>query len=301
MAIHFEYDIHKDIQFVSHKYLLNMGAKINPKKCYLYQFLLINHKKITPTPRKISFSSKFKIPKKHFQGFINLLLKAQTGGNINPYLSKSLLKGGFEDQFFNDFQIYHLHLGLQYSNSFAERTGDLAFAFITLNEIFFIDVLQHNEDLLWYRQELLRTIHRERPELIQNFRLNNVIPTQIINDEDRKKLRSAHINTPIIIGDCCYMSPGMGITSAGTSGEVSHQQNNVENSIDRDLIYLKDRITTQLSPDTSGVFQINLTDFHGSLYQPNSYFDIQVEGKNIAKAAFTLETDNIRNFRLTPI
>lgn len=301
MAIRFEYDIHKDIQSVSHKYLLNMGARINHKKCYLYQFLLINYKKINSTPRKISFSSKFKIPQKHIQGFINLLLKVQTGGNINPYLSKSLLKGGVEDQFFNDFQIYHLHLGLQFNNSFAKRTGDLAFAFITLNEIFFIDILHHDEDLIWYRQELLRTIHHERPELIQNFRIDNVIPTQTINNEDRKKLRSARINTPIIIEDCCYMSPGMGITSAGTSAEVSYQQNNVENSINKDLIYLKDRITTQLPPDIKDIFQINLTDFHGSLYQPNSYFDIQAGGKNIAKAAFILEKDNTRNFRLTSV
>lgn len=87
-----------------------------------------------------------------------LIQKLQNSEKITPYLSRKINDKEYNDMLFNDWGIYHLHLGTSFeSDGFVKRTKNVLFLTKNRNEIYLIDVLPHgNGNLPWTKKVCLK-------------------------------------------------------------------------------------------------------------------------------------------------
>lgn len=192
----------------------------NPPYC---QYLNYLSKLISTKPRAVSQSSKFNIDDANIDGFNNLKSDIVQGKDINPYLSKLINVAKKSDGMLDHFGCKHFHLGNELENNgvFVERTGPLAIGFVTDSEVFFIDVKTHTkdqDDTLWYEQDIVETIHQERPDLISRFKLEGFkdITPKFDTPEQIKAMRDINVNTHIVIDNTTAYAPmNLGNTLGG--------------------------------------------------------------------------------------
>jgi hypothetical protein len=162
-----------------------------------------------PQPRKIFFAKTFNCPK-HLERDFNVLLEKITNGDkIRPYLSKNIKKNGYIDYALDDFGVLHFHFK-------PARTGELAFAWITQGEVFFVDVQNHGKAYpnVWFNTNFVQIIHDNWPELIARYKLP--FESDKIDSNARKNFRKNGVNSHITVSDgSSYMSPGGGFVSGG--------------------------------------------------------------------------------------
>ena len=135
------------------------------------------------------------------------------GQNVTRFLSKFVDKLTFSDGLLWDFGMHHFHL------SFVKRSDYLLFAIITQEDAFFVDARPHpkRRDLIeWVRQDLLRIVHSNWPELIKSKVLRGVKGT-VLTDQQKKELRRKKANQAAQIGGNAIAPLGGGTTAAGSS------------------------------------------------------------------------------------
>lgn len=193
---------------------------------------------IEPEKRKIFAAKEFPatLPKSVVNGLNMLMRKMKAGHDINGYQSKGIIKSNDvgnknkakrTDLLWADWGVHHLHITdipLSRNNFFSARKcsdGEnwLLFCFFLDGQAFFIDIKKHDfEDF-----SLLEKISRNWPAYMERFELKGYQGGEQTNTPSAaeiKALRTAGINSMILIDGKAFTSPTGGITSAATSGGV---------------------------------------------------------------------------------
>ena len=105
-----------------------------------------------------------------------------------------------------------------YETEGLQATAYLLFAIVTEENAYFVDVRRHprDGDLGWVRQDLLRIVHSNWPQLLEAKVLRGVNAPDL-TDSEKQELRRKNINNATQIGDNAIAPIGGGITAAGTS------------------------------------------------------------------------------------
>lgn len=225
-----EYEIKMDfygdwISFLKNQ-LQNAGYKINTnasQEDISIQYFNLLKRRVTPVLRSVLISNEFKCPSKCKAGLEIVKEKIEKGQDITPFLSTGLKKMEYDDGLLNDWGIHHLHLGTTMRNDgFVQRTGPVLFVRFDEEYAYFINVMDHGRGHEpWFKQELVRIIHRNWPKSIEQFRLKEVLGlSNPITDKDIKTLRGHTLTFIEPEKGVVYMPPGMGCATSGTSIEV---------------------------------------------------------------------------------
>lgn len=199
-----------------------LGLNLDPLAPAYMQLSNYLSKKIKATPRKVTVSKKFKIPADYLVGYKNLLNKIKIGQDINLYLSKGIENPIFSDRFLDDYGCVHFHLGSTLENGYVKRTGPVALAFVTDQEIFFIETKFHGKDYpyTWTDKSVLEILHEEKPHFIARNKVSTLkeISPSISNAETIKNLRSNGYGFGVTLNDgTVYMPSKFGPVSVKTS------------------------------------------------------------------------------------
>lgn len=184
----------------------------------LHAYCSYSHRLIEKRPRTIHKAETFVCPEEVKEGLDWLESKIEQGGSLTPHLNKTIQKDKLDGLLY-DWGIHHLHLGSKFETTgFVERTEPVLFAVFRPNDVYFVDVRDHEG---WSDKELLEIINRNWPELLSIYRMTDVKPETTFTEEDITSLRKAGVNTFHELSDGnSYLSMGGGITTAGTSQEA---------------------------------------------------------------------------------
>ena len=202
------------------------------------RYLEMLNRRIVPTPRRVHFSEEIhdslgdlrrKADMEQREkaadawGALFLIRHLLTEGkNVNGFLSEWI---GFatgersRDGLLWDFGMHHFHLNKKVETSgFVKRSGYLLFAIITQEHAYFVDVRSHRDpqNLGWDRQELLKTVHSNWPELIDANILQGVKGT-VLTDEEKHELRRKNANHVAEISGNAIAPIGGGTAADGSS------------------------------------------------------------------------------------
>lgn len=197
--------------------------KFDPKAPAYMQLSNYLSKLIKKKPRSVTTSKNFNVPDEHLIGYQNLVKRIESGEDINIYLSKGVNKLMFSDRFLDDYGCVHFHLGERLDGKYIERTGPVALAFVTDDEIFFIETKPHGKDFpyTWSNKSVLEILHRERPHFIIRNKVTTLtdISPKISNEKEIKDLRDKDIIAFAVTLDdgSVYMPAKFGPVTIGSS------------------------------------------------------------------------------------
>ena len=193
-------------------------SKLKSDEDVLHAYCSYSHRLIEKRPRTIHKADTFVCPKEVKEELDWLESKIKQGKSLIPHLNTAIQKDKLDGLLY-DWGIHHLHLGLKLETTgFVERTGPVLFAVFRPNDVYFVDVRDHEG---WSDKELLEIINRNWPELLSIYRMTDVKPEATFTEEDIISLRKAGVNTCHELSDGnSYLSMGGGITTAGTSQEA---------------------------------------------------------------------------------
>ena len=192
-------------------------------------------------PRKIHKADTFVCPEDVKNGLAWLESKIEKGESVNAHLNGATKKNKLDGLLF-DWGIQHLHLGEKLvAPGYVERTGNVLFAIFKPDDVYFIDIRDHEG---WSDKALLDSVNRNWPELLSCYKIDGKSeynPTS----SDITQLRKKGVNAMIELSDGnSYVSMGGGITTAGTSMnatrtyiELIRMLNGVESQINKNARY----------------------------------------------------------------
>ena len=165
--------------------------------------------------RRILKSKDFQCSPQHHRALIQIERIIYDGGDLTPYLSKKIKDLNDRDDMLDDWRIHHLHLGTSIeSDGFIKRSGPLLHCICNDRHAYFIAILPHGS---WSRQDLVRTVHENWPELLERYRLFGVSGDKISN-ENVKTLRKKRFNYCIeMIDGTVYGLMGGGMSLGGSN------------------------------------------------------------------------------------
>ena len=161
------------------------------------------------------------------------------GGSVTGFLSKnvdSLISG---DGLLWDYGMHHFHLSREVEESgFVKRSDYLLFAIVTKEDTYFVDVRLHPQhgDLGWVRQDLLRIVYLNWPELVEPKVLQGVKATTL-TDEEKQELRSKNCNSIAQLGDNAIAPIGGGMMADGSSSSCQWWALKLMHEIKRHQLY----------------------------------------------------------------
>jgi hypothetical protein len=197
-------------------------------------------------PRTLYVSDTFQCPREHQPGWDLIQQKVKEGQDLTPHLSKLIAKPEETDPMLNDWGVYHLHLGTEIQNGFANRTGPLLFARVTSEHFYAIGVFSHGA---WTESEVVETVHRNWPESVARWVMQSV-QGERLTDAERAALRKNHVNTFFLTKDDTTYGPLGGGTVASGHNISSVIQMDVEHDLleclERRLVEITDEVMPEL-------------------------------------------------------
>jgi len=187
------------------------------EKHLIYTYSALRERIIPIKPRKISYVKDFNRIPEYEDGLVFLEKKILSGENLLPHMSRQIFDTSSKDGLLYDFGIQHLHLGLKPDPKhlkLIEGREKVLYCVVDDENVYFLVIDNHGH---WGDIELVRLIKNNFPHLIKPFELNIHSLSAHLTEEERIKLRKNGINTPIEVDGKCYMSPGWGVNTAGTS------------------------------------------------------------------------------------
>lgn len=189
------------------------------------------HRMVPRVPRIVHKAS-YVVAPEVVAGVKALLKAVEAGGDLRPYMSRSIEKAPFNDDMLNDFGIHHFHLGTEphpKDPEFKKRSGPLLFAMVNDHDFYCIGCFEHGD---WSEKRLLDIIHENWPDLISSSAINdpsdgNQKPSVLemkleFTTADIKYLRKTNVNVLTKRPDgTIHVGPGGGLTCAGASTKVS--------------------------------------------------------------------------------
>lgn len=166
---------------------------------------------------KVVHSKEFQCPKDYKKALGKLTRKFEMGEDVNPFLSTRRDKTDMKDSLLYDWGIYHLHLTNRYNeNGRPKRSDYLLFVCHDKEQMYFIQIYRHHPNP-FVKEELLKIIVHNWPELLSTFCMDDVHLIEPITDEDRALLRRNGALSLVEIDGKVYFPPGGGYTSDGSS------------------------------------------------------------------------------------
>lgn len=147
----------------------------------------------------------------------------ESGKNVNGFLSKGIEYATgrrSKDGLLWDFGMHHLHLSMELTQSgFVERSDYLLFVIVTDESAYFVDVRPHRDPqgLVWVRQDLLKIVESNWPELIEPNVLKGILPGTPVSDDERKALRKSNMVSAMEVNGAVAVPLGGGTTMDGSS------------------------------------------------------------------------------------
>lgn len=238
-------EIHQALNEWANKELSSKNIKFADKNEFI-QYLNYTNKLISHKPRIVSFSKSFEVSDGNKQGLGFLVEKLKNGQNVNAHLSKLTGNAKHIDYLLDGYGVKHFHLGISEKDNFVERTGELALAFITQEEAFFITSKEHGDET-WYGKDVLEIIHKERPDLIKHAKVKGVCGTEpkITSVEDIKLCRQNQLSIAIELDDrTVYFQNDLGTSLAGYSSTHIFEENRLCITI---MNYINEEIIPSIS------------------------------------------------------
>jgi hypothetical protein len=145
----------------------------------------------------------------------------EAGLSVLPFLSKSICDAdpSRSDGLLWDYGMHHFHLSRNFDDQeFVPRSGYLLFAIVAESDVYFVDVRPHQdrEGLQWIRQDLLKIVHVNWPEITCSRELRGCTGSKI-TDLQKKELRRKHINSATELGGKAIAPIGLGTMGDGHS------------------------------------------------------------------------------------
>ena len=198
----------------------------------LHCWVNVQLKLIPPMPRKVELSPR--IPSSldaircsadrevARQSLDTICKRARAGDDLNPYLSRSVVKEDYTDAMFADWGVYHLHLNeIAEGEYFAARADYWLFAIFPGGRALLIDIRRH-DTTEFLQRDLLEIINSTWPEVLVGHRLVAITGQtgDTASSETIRMFREAGINAVQTIGSHVYAPPGGGLTTRRTSMRV---------------------------------------------------------------------------------
>ncbi|OAA84682.1 hypothetical protein [Clostridium ljungdahlii] len=177
-----------------------------------------------------------KLDKKYINALLKFKNNFENGIDMNGHLSANIYYADLfsnkdnkiynksRDYLLDDWGIYHIHLNEKdagnekqmHGKTNGNRSKYLLFVKVTNNEVYFIDILYHNEKNVFSRMELVETLDRNWHFLLEN----NLQPKTFVpklNDKEINDKRKKGDYLLYNINGKTYIPIGGGLTSAGTN------------------------------------------------------------------------------------
>lgn len=211
-------DLQIDLQDNAYNYLMNAGYKDADYERALLQVSNLNHRILDPHPRQIHYSKEFNdtLPKGYEEALHVFETCVITGKNLQPFMSKTTLRAGYNDDALNTLGIYHFHLSIRPGdNGFVARNKYLILAVSTDSDFYMLKIADHNTD--WeYDRDVYNIIFNNWPGLLNRLKLNG-LTVEPLSAEEYKSARKARANVLLCINGQAYMGIGRGVVGDGSS------------------------------------------------------------------------------------
>lgn len=188
-----------------------------------YQYFNLLKRLISVRPRNIIKSKEFSCPPEYALALRDFEKDIKDGKNLNRYLSDSIRNPSVSDDLLNDWNIVHFHLSRRFrTDGFVKRSNYQVFAWVTDDCAYLIQIYPHKADNLYCRQEMIRIIENNWPQLLESHKLKGVVSlSEIFSDEAYSQIRKAHVTSFVQTGENkVYGLIGGGYMSDGSSGEA---------------------------------------------------------------------------------
>ena len=173
---------------------------------------------IPARPRRLITNTSLVCPHEVLQGWMKLQQEVKSGADLTPRLSSKIENTDYNDGILNDFGLHHFHLGtvadVKHPKQ-VQRTSIILLACVSLSEFYPIDFVPHkhwgDETIL---EKAIESFHRQ----FDRYSVKGLSDsTSTCDNENIVKFRNDGVNYIHKIGKKLYFSPGMGVTTAGTS------------------------------------------------------------------------------------
>lgn len=230
----------------------------------LIDFLNLKMKLIKPVQRQVYKSDRFgklQIPYETLLALISIDKKIRNGEDITFHMSKQVLNPSYNDLLLNTWVIQHIHISRtkkNKSNKFYDRSDFLLFAIFSENAAYFLDIQNHKAVNVFSKQNYLKIIDENWPELLDDYDINkNGDKTRAFDytDQEIREITKKGYSIGLInIGDRTISCPGIGITTSGHNIQIVRQADHLFNFLHKTNIEIKenqDYIISQLKITTS--------------------------------------------------
>ena len=167
------------------------------------------------------------------------------GQCVVQYLSRSVNDARTKDRLLWDFAMHHFHLHDQLEpDGFLKRSDYLLFAIVGDEDVYFVDVRKHHDpqNLLWVRQELLKIVDSNWPDLTDAYVLLGVQGDQL-RDEQKGTLRAKSVNHVTSLRGRAIMPLGYGMALDGSSILGRYWADKLIHEIEAHKSWLSDHLT----------------------------------------------------------
>ncbi|MXZ60764.1 MAG: hypothetical protein F4228_01645 [Acidobacteria bacterium] len=217
-------------------------------------YLEMLNRRIDPRPRRVHFSEQMseslgrlrreadtnpqKEASEAWSAVFQIRYMMARGENVNAFLTKRIDSATgirSRDGMLWDFGMHHFHLGVRSDRSgLVERSPYLLFAVVAEEDAYFVDVGPHPtpENLGWVRQELLRIVRANWPEVIEPWTLHGT-KGDVLTDQERARLRDKNANVATDLDGRSVAPLGGGVTAAGSSILCRRLADELMHEIDR--------------------------------------------------------------------
>lgn len=227
-------DLVSDLQTSTYERLVKAGYKNVSLERAVYQYFNVQKRMVECKPRKIHKSKEFMCPELYQVALSDFEDKVKCGDSLMPFLSDKLLDASYSDGMLNDWNIYHFHLTKRFKeNGWARRSDYELFAYVMDTDMYFIQIYEHKDPLLYWKRDIIRIVYDNWPELLEKFRLKEVCGlSEKFGDEEYKQLREAHISTLVELNENqVFGMIGGGYMSDGSSLEALRLSDNWHNRL----------------------------------------------------------------------
>ena len=307
-----EINLRDDFDEICYHALRRAGYKDASREKAVYQYYNLCKRSVDMRPRKVVYSREFECPESYRLALEEFEERVRKGRSLKPFMSDKHRELNYDDLLLNDWNVYHFHLSRQYKADGSVKRSDYEiFAYITDEVMYMIQIYHHRTKDLYSRQEIMRILHDNWPELLEPFRFQDAIELkETYSDHQLGQIRQSHAMTLLQIRKGqIYGMIGGGYASNGYSGEAlrkvdfwhrccdAFQQAFIENADkigkmifhDKEIADMRigllgitnaDNVTV-IEMNSSYIIKLNIKDGNGRVYSQQAYFEeITQKGHN---------------------
>ena len=158
-----------DAENILKEELKRLGIK--PHGDVVESFFYYQYRRISNERKNIFISDDFVCPKGYEDKFNKFCYEVKTGNNLLEYMS-TFVKKSYHDYLFDDWRIYHFHLGEITNNCQVERSDFLIISFVRKTNFYLLKCIKHprkNDTTTWCLIDYLNILAKNFPDAIADY------------------------------------------------------------------------------------------------------------------------------------